>query len=152
MLAHCPLFLKSAFSYNTKNLLIGGLLLWVKPTESSLTESNQIRVVFMCTTFGTSFIFTKKSNVAKSFFDICNAELAQTLNRLQKSEFLKLIVSLFHYFWCQIWDQWHKMSGKNTHIYFFYFWFKNKQVWAEKIGKKRKNSKSLKVAGNYPYM
>jgi hypothetical protein len=28
--------------------------------------------------------------------------------------------------------------------------FKNKQVRAEKIGKKRKNSKNLKVAGNYP--
>ena len=27
---------------------------------------------------------------------------------------------------CQIWDQWHKMSGKNTHTNFFYFWFKNK--------------------------
>ena len=36
------------------------------------------------------------------------------------------------FFWCQNWDQWHKMSGKNTHIYFFYY----KQVWAEKIGKK----------------
>jgi hypothetical protein len=50
----------------------------------------------------------------------------------------------------QNWDQWHKKSGKNTHIYFFYFLFKNKQVWREKIGKKRKNSKNLKVAGNYP--
>ena len=27
---------------------------------------------------------------------------------------------------------------------------KNKRVWAEKIGKKWKNSKILKVAGNYP--
>ena len=42
------------------------------------------------------------------------------------------------------------MSVKNTHIYFFYFWFKNKRVWAEKIRKKRKNSKNIKVAGNYP--
>ena len=48
------------------------------------------------------------------------------------------------------WDQWHKMSGKNTHVYFYYFWFKNKEVWEEKIGKKQKNSKNLKVAGNYP--
>ena len=69
---------------------------------------------------------------------------------LQKPEVVKLIISFFHYFWCQNWDQWHKMSGKNTHIYFFYFWFKKKQVWAEKIGKKRKNSKNLKVAGNHP--
>ena len=44
----------------------------------------------------------------------------------------------------------HKMSGKNTYIYFFYFQFKNKQVWAEKIGKKQKKSKNLKVAGNHP--
>ena len=49
-----------------------------------------------------------------------------------------------------IFDQWHKLSGKNTHLFFFYFLFKNKRVWAEKIGKKRKNSKNLKVAGNYP--
>ena len=53
------------------------------------------------------------------------------------------------YFCCQNWDQWHKLSGKNTHIFFFYFWFKNKWVWAEKIRKKQKNSKHLKVAGNY---
>ena len=33
---------------------------------------------------------------------------------------------------------------KNTPIYiFFCFWFKNKQVWAEKIGKKWKNSKNI---------
>jgi hypothetical protein len=42
------------------------------------------------------------------------------------------------------------MSGKYTQIYFFYFQFKNKQVWAEKIRKKQKNSKNLKVAGKYP--
>ena len=29
-------------------------------------------------TVNTSFIFTKKSNVAKCFFDICNAEMAQS--------------------------------------------------------------------------
>ena len=29
-------------------------------------------------TVNTSFIFTKKSNVAKYFFDICNAEMAQS--------------------------------------------------------------------------
>ena len=99
-------------------------------------ESNQIYLVsFMCLTFDTTFIFTKKSNVRKCFFDICNAEMAQSLSSLQKSEFLKLIISFFLYFWCQNWDQWHKMSGKNTHIYFFYLRFKNKRVWEEKIGK-----------------
>ena len=51
--------------------------------------------------------------------------LAGSLSSLQKSEILKLIISLFRWFWCQNWDQWHKMSEKNTHIYFFYFWFKN---------------------------
>jgi hypothetical protein len=65
--AHCPHFLKSAFIYTTKNLLIGGLLLWVKPTDSSLTEGNQIGVVFMCTTFDTSYIFIKKWNIANVF-------------------------------------------------------------------------------------
>jgi hypothetical protein len=34
-------------------------------------------VTFMCLTVDTSFIFTKKTNVAKCFFDICNAEMAQ---------------------------------------------------------------------------
>ena len=38
-------------------------------------------------TVGTSFIFTKKSNVAKRFFDIYNAEMAQSLSSLQKSKF-----------------------------------------------------------------
>ena len=46
-------------------------------------------------TVGTSFIFTKKSSVAKCFFDICNAEMAQSLSSLQKSEFLKLIILIF---------------------------------------------------------
>ena len=47
------------------------------------------------TTVDTSFVFTKKSNVAKLFFDICNTEMAQSLSSLQKSEFLKLIISCF---------------------------------------------------------
>ena len=76
--------------------------------------------------------------------------LAGSLRSLKKSEFLNLIISFFHYFWCQNQDQWHKMSGKNTHIRIFYFWFKNKQVWAEKIRKKTKKFQNLKVAGNYP--
>ena len=41
-------------------------------------NSNQIYLVtFMCLTVDTSFIFTKKSIVAKWFFDICKAEMAQ---------------------------------------------------------------------------
>ena len=73
-----------------------------------------------------------------------------TSNYFWASAFLKLTSLFFQYFWCQNWDQWHKLNGKNTHVIFFYFWFKNKQVWAEKIGKNEKNSKNLKVAGNYP--
>jgi hypothetical protein len=38
----------------------------------------------------------KKSNVAKWFFDVCNAEMAQTLSSLRKSEFLKLIILIDH--------------------------------------------------------
>ena len=64
--------------------------------------------------------------------------LTGSLSSLQKSEFLKLIIWFFHYFWCQNWDQWHKMSGKNTHIYFFYFWFKNKRKNQKKIKKFQK--------------
>ena len=36
------------------------------------------------------------------FFDICNAEIAQSLSSLQKSEFLKLIISFLHYFGAKI--------------------------------------------------
>ena len=89
-------------------------------------------------------VFAKKSTVFKWNYWILRIGLRGSLSSLQKSEFLKLIISLFHYFWCQNWHQWHKMSGQNTHICFFYFRFKNKQ-----IGKKRKNSKNLKVAGNH---
>jgi hypothetical protein len=41
---------------------------------------------------------------------------------------------------------------KHPYMFLFYLWLKNKQVWAEKIGKKQINSKNLKVAGNYPNM
>ena len=47
------------------------------------TVSNQIKVVvFMCTTLGTRLIFTKKSNIGKWFFDICNAVIAQCCQKL----------------------------------------------------------------------
>ena len=76
--------------------------------------------------------------------------LAGGLRSLQKSEFLKLIISFFHYFCSQNWNQWHKMSGKNTHIYFFYFWFKNKRVWAEKNRKKTKKFQKPKSCRQLP--
>ena len=36
----------------------------------------------MCLTVDTNFIFTKKSNVAKYFFDISNAEISQVRQKL----------------------------------------------------------------------
>ena len=74
-----------------------------------------------------------KINLPKGNYWILRIGLMGSVSSLQKSEFVNLIISFFHYFWCQNWDQWHKMSGKNTHIYFFYFRFKNKRVWAERI-------------------
>ena len=48
-----------------------------------LYHCNQIYLVtFMCLTVDTGFIFTKKSNVAKWFFDICNAEIVQCRQNL----------------------------------------------------------------------
>jgi hypothetical protein len=40
----------------------------------------------------------KKIKRCKMFFYICNAEIAQSLSSLQKSEFLQLIISFFHHF------------------------------------------------------
>ena len=92
--------------------------------------------------------FCIRINLPKENYWILRFGLMGSLSRVRKSELLKLIISFFHYFWCQNWDYWHKMSEKNTHIYFFYFRFKNKQVLAEKNWKKTKNFKNLKVTGN----
>jgi hypothetical protein len=54
-----------------------------------LALSNQVRVVaFNVPQLKQASFLQKKSNVAKGFFDICNAEMAQSLSSLQKSEFL----------------------------------------------------------------
>jgi hypothetical protein len=59
--------------------------------------SNQIYLVTFTNTQLTQASFLqKKSNIAKWFFDSCNAETAQSLSSLQKSEFLKLIILIFH--------------------------------------------------------
>jgi hypothetical protein len=76
--------------------------------------------------------FCIKINLPKGNYWILKIGLMGSLSSLQKSEFLKLIISFFHYFWCQNWDLSHKMSGKKTHIYFLYFQFKNKRVWVKK--------------------
>ena len=91
----------------------------------------------------------------KRFYNISLEDqflMPTTLNHLwfsvdsKNQSFLKLIVSLT-LFWV---PNLSSVTQIGTHIYFFYFWFKNKRVWAKKIGKNRKNSKNLKVAGNYP--
>jgi hypothetical protein len=38
----------------------------------------------------------KKQMLLNVFFDICNADMAQSLSSLQKSEFLKMIILIFH--------------------------------------------------------
>ena len=41
--------------------------------------------------------FLQKNQMLQNvFFDICNAEMAQSLSSLQKSESLKLIILIFH--------------------------------------------------------
>ena len=57
-------------------------------------------------------------NIIKRIFWILRIGLSGSLSGLQKSEFLKLIISFLNYFWYQHWDQGHKMSGKK-HQYFF---------------------------------
>ena len=59
------------------------------------------------------------------FFDTNYFHLLLGLRSFQKSAFLKLTILFCQYFCCQNWDQWHKLSGKNTHIIFFYFLFKS---------------------------
>ena len=63
----------------------------------NLTQGNQNRVVtFNVPQLTQASSLQKKSNVAKVFFYICNAEIAQSLSSLQNSEFLKLIILIFH--------------------------------------------------------
>ena len=65
--------------------------------EKFILVTRQYLVVkYLSLTVDTSFTFTKKSNAAKCFFDICTAEMAQSLSNLQKSESLKLIILIFY--------------------------------------------------------
>ena len=73
-----------------------------------------------------------------------------SLSSLQKLEFVKLIISFFHYFDTKI-----EISGtkwvEKTPIYIFSIFGSKINVFERKKSeKKRKNSKNLKVAGNYP--
>ena len=58
------------------------------------------------------------------FFDSNYFQLLLVLSSLQKSEFLKLIISFLHYFWCQNWDQC-MFTWKIKIINFYYsnFWW-----------------------------
>ena len=53
-----------------------------------LTDSNQIRVVaFYVPQLTQASLLQKKSNVAKCFFDILNAEMAQSLSSCKNQSF-----------------------------------------------------------------
>ena len=57
---------------------------------------NQITVVaFQPVQLAQASFLQKNQTLQNLFFDICNAEMAQSLSSLQKSEFLKLIVLIF---------------------------------------------------------
>ena len=71
------------------------------------------------------FLYTNQLPKFLNFENWTNSE-AQLFAKIRV--FLKLIISFFHYFLCQNRDQWHKLSGKNTHLFFFYIWFKIKRV------------------------
>ena len=51
----------------------------------------------------------------------------------------------FHYFWCQNWDLWHKMSGKNIHIIFFTLSSKINEFERKKSEKNEKIPKTWKL-------
>ena len=61
------------------------------------TNSNQIKVdVFNVPRLTQASLLQKKANVSKCFFDICNAEMAQSLSNLQKSECVNLRFKIFY--------------------------------------------------------
>ena len=53
------------------------------PTYIHITPNQIYLVTFMCRTVDTNFIFTKKSDVTKCFFDICNAD-GTVLSKIMK--------------------------------------------------------------------
>ena len=69
--------------------------------------------------FLSNLFFVVASSLSTLWRKLLNFENC-SLSSLQKSEFVKLIILFFHYFRCQNWDRWHKMSGKNTHIYVYF--------------------------------
>ena len=81
----------------------------------------------------------------KGNFWILRIGLKGSLSSLQKSEFLKFIISFFYYFRCQNWDQWHKWVEK-TPIYFFQLLVQKVNKFERKKSEKNeKNPKTLKL-------
>ena len=64
--------------------------------------------------------------------------------QIQGNKSTFLLITLDH-FWLENQIQWEKLSRKNTHIYFFYFWFKSKRVWTSLDEFGRKKSKAQKL-------
>ena len=60
------------------------------------TKGNQITVVAFQSVQLAQASFLQKNQTLQCFFYICNAEIAQSLSSLQKSESLKLIILIFH--------------------------------------------------------
>ena len=123
------------FMKNEFRIFINFLVYWFEKTNTNVCYEKFVAHLLLYTVANVSRIFRNR-RLAKGNYSILRIGLMGSLSSLQKPEFLKLIISCFHYFRCQKWDQWQIMIGKKTHIYFFYFWLKNKQVWAEQIGKK----------------
>ena len=86
----------------------------------------------------------------KGNFDTNYFELLIILSSLQKAEFLKLIVLFLHYFWHQIRDQWLKLSGKNTQIFFSTFGSKINKFGRKKSEKNEKIPKEPKSCRQLP--
>ena len=80
-------------------------------------------------------------NSAPIFLDRNYFELLMVLSSLQKSAFLKLTILFAQYFWCQNWDQWHKLSGKHIHIFFSTFGWKINEFRRKKLEKHEKIQK-----------
>ena len=61
------------------------------------------------------------------------------------SEKLTALFIILGFFRTQNWNQWEKLSRKNTHINFFHVWFKSKRVWTSLDEFGRKKSKAQKL-------
>ena len=94
--------------------------------------------------------FYKKTTLQNVFLISVMLKWHRASVACKKSEFLKLYISFFHYSGCQNWDQWQKLVEKVPIYSFSTFGSQINQFERKKLGKRQKNSKNLKVAGNYP--